>query len=368
MKKLIIIPVFILAVCLSAFSVRAEEITYDMSGIYDSLSDEAKSHMLSLGADSADANGLSAVSFDSALSEIGKMAAENLSSPLKGLVSVTAMLLICSMLTAYKGALSADLGTALNVTLALCLSAAVAVPAAELISTAGDIIVNASNLMLAYIPVTALLLTASGSIAGSAAYYASVIGLGEGVLQLSSRVVIPFMYMLLGVGIAGGVSPGLNLGGFTKTLTIASKWLMGFMMALFSAVVGIRQVLSNSLDSVSGRAAKFAVSSFVPVVGSAIGEALKTIQGSVTVLKSGVGVFVIIALAVTFLPLLLRTLLWIFTLWLGKSAAEVMNVSQGARLLGCLSEVLSSLAALLVCVMTVYLISTALVFTIGGSL
>ena len=367
MKKLIIIPVFILAVCLSAFSVRAEEITYDMSGIYDSLSDEAKSHMLSLGADSADANGLSAVSFDSALSEIGKMAAENLSSPLKGLVSVTAMLLICSMLTAYKGALSADLGTALNVTIALCLSAAVAVPAAELIKTA-DIIVNASNLMLAYIPVTALLLTASGSIAGSAAYYASVIGLGEGVLQLSSRVVIPFMYMLLGVGIAGGVSPGLNLGGFTKTLTKASKWLMGFMMALFSAVLGIRQVLSNSLDSVSGRAAKFAVSSFVPVVGSAIGEALKTIQGSVTVLKSGVGVFVIIALAVTFLPLLLRTLLWIFTLWLGKSAAEVMNVSQGARLLGCLAEVLSSLAALLVCVMTVYLISTALVFTIGGSL
>ena len=229
-------------------------------------------------------------------------------------------------------------------------------------------IVNASNLMLAYIPVTALLLTASGSIAGSAAYYASVIGLGEGVLQLSSRVIIPFIYMLLGICIAGGVSSGVNLGGFSRTLSKASKWLLGFMMALFSAVLGIRQVLSNSLDSVSGRAARFAVSSFVPVVGSAIGEALKTIQGSVSVLKSGVGVFVIIALAVTFLPLLLRAMLWIFTLWIGRCAADVMNLPQGSRMLGSLSEVLSVLVALLICVMTVYLISTALVFTIGGSL
>ena len=368
MKKLIIIPVFIIAVCVSAFSVRAEEINYDMSGIYDSLSDDAKAHMLSLGADSADASDLSDLFFDTVLAEIGKMAAENLGSPLRGLISITAMLLICSMLTAYKGSLSTDMGTALDITLALCLSAAVAIPAAELIKTAGDVIVNASNLMLAYIPVTALLLTASGSIAGSAAYYASVIGLGEGVLQLSSRVIIPFMYMLLGICIAGGVSSGVNLGGFSKTLSKASKWLLGFMMALFSAVLGIRQVLSNSLDSVSGRAARFAVSSFVPVVGSAIGEALKTIQGSVSVLKSGVGVFVIIALAVTFLPLLLRAMLWIFTLWIGRCAADVMNLPQGSRMLSGLSEVLSVLVALLICVMTVYLISTALVFTIGGSL
>ena len=226
MKKLIIIPVFIIAVCVSAFSVRAEEINYDMSGIYDSLSDDAKAHMLSLGADSADASDLSDLSFDTVLAEIGKMAAENLGSPLRGLISITAMLLICSMLTAYKGSLSTDMGTALDITLALCLSAAVAIPAAELIKTAGDVIVNASNLMLAYIPVTALLLTASGSIAGSAAYYASIIGLGEGVLQLSSRVIIPFMYMLLGICIAGGVSSGVNLGGFSKTLSKASKWLL----------------------------------------------------------------------------------------------------------------------------------------------
>ena len=368
MKKLIIIPVIFFAVIISAITVRASEINYDMSGVYDSLSDEARAHMLALGADSADASALSDLTFDSVLDEIGKMAAQSLNSPLKGLISITAMLLICSMLTAYKGSLSADIGTALNITLALCIGAAVAVPVSELIKTAGDVIVNASNLMLAYIPVTALLLTASGSIAGSAAYYASVIGLGEGVLQLSSRVIIPFMYMLLGIGIAGGVSPELNLGGITRTLSKASRWLLTFIMAMFSAVLGIRQVLSNSVDSVSGRAAKFAVSSFVPVVGSAIGEALKTIQGSVSVLKSGIGVFVIIALSVTFLPLLLRTFIWVFTLWIGRSAAEVMNLPQGAKMLGGLSEVLSCLAALLICVMTVYLISTALVFTIGGGL
>lgn len=368
MKKWIMIPICFAVLCFSVLTVKAEETTCDMSGIYDCLSDEAKAQMLALGADSAEVTVLSGLSFESVMTQIGKMAVENAAAPLRGLISVTAMLLICSMLTAYKGALSNDMSSVLNITLSLCLSAAIVLPATELIRTAESVLVNASNLLLAYIPVTALLLTASGSIAGSSAYYASVLGLGEGVLQLSSRVVVPFMNMLLGMCIAGGVSSNVNLSGFSKTLSKASKWLLGFLMAVFSAVLGIRQVLSDSLDTVSGRAARFAFSSFVPVVGSAIGEALKTIQGSVTVLKSGVGVFVIIALAVTFLPLLLRTLLWVFTLWLGKSVAEVLNITQGSRILGGLSEVFSTLIALLLCVMIIYIISTALVFTIGGNI
>lgn len=366
MKKAgIFIIILLFLANLFSLTVHAEE-SYDLSGVYNSLSDEAKSHMLSLGADSADVNTLSQLSFEGVMNEIASIAAENAQAPLKGLISVTAMLLIASLLTAYKGALG-ETGTVLNLTLSLCLGAAVAIPAAQTIQSAGDIIANASQLMLAYIPVTVLLLVSSGSAAGSAAYYASVLGLSEGITQLSSHVILPFLNMLLGLGLAGGVSDGVNLDGFGKTLSKAAKWLLSFAMAVFTAVLGIRQVLANSVDSVANRAAKFALSSFVPVVGSALSEALKTVQGSVSVLKSGVGVFVILALAVTFLPVLLRTLLWIFTLWLGKSTAEALNLPQGTRLLGGLSDVFSTLTAVMLCVMTVYIISTALLFLMGGA-
>ena len=349
------------------FPVGAEE-NYDLSGVYNSLSDETREHLLSLGADSADADTLSQLSFEGILEEISRIGSQSSQAPLRGLISVTAMLLIGSLLSSYKTNLSADTGGTLNTVLALCLSAAVAVPAAGLISQMGDMIVCSSNLMLAYIPVIALLLTASGNIAGSAAYYAGVLATGEGIGQLSSRIIVPFCNMLLGLGIAGGLNSAVNLGGFTRSLAKTAKWLLGFGMALFTAVLGLKQVLTSAADSLTGRAAKLALSSFVPVVGSALGEALRTVQGSLTVLKSGIGVFVILALGVTFLPSVLSAVMWLVTLWAGKSTAEVLNLSQGASMLESIADVFRVILAAMLSVMTVYIISTAMIFTMGGAL
>ena len=349
------------------FPVGAEE-NYDLSGVYNSLSDETREHLLSLGADSADADTLSQLSFEGILEEISRIGSQSSQAPLRGLISVTAMLLIGSLLSSYKTNLSADTGGTLNTVLALCLSAAVAVPAAGLISQMGDMIVCSTNLMLAYIPVIALLLTASGNIAGSAAYYAGVLAMGEGIGQLSSRIIVPFCNMLLGLGIAGGLNSAVNLGGFTRSLAKTAKWLLGFGMALFTAVLGLKQVLTSAADSLTGRAAKLALSSFVPVVGSALGEALRTVQGSLTVLKSGIGVFVILALGVTFLPSVLSAVMWLVTLWAGKSTAEVLNLSQGASMLESIADVFRVMLAAMLSVMTVYIISTAMIFTMGGAL
>ncbi len=77
MKKfLTIITVLIALLNISALTVSAEEYEYDFSEVYGSLSDEAREHMLSIGADSADANALSNLSFDNIMSEIEGIAAD----------------------------------------------------------------------------------------------------------------------------------------------------------------------------------------------------------------------------------------------------------------------------------------------------
>ena len=350
-----------------ASTVHAAENEYDLTGVYDSLSEDAKRHMLSLGADSAQPDALSSLSFDGVMNEIASMAQDSADSPLRGLISVTAMLLLCSMLTAYRGALNADTGSALELVLSLCLSAAVALPASAVITSIGEVIANSSRLMLAYVPVMALLLTASGSLSGSAAYYAAVLGAGEGVAQLSSGVILPLLRMLLGMSIAAGASNGADLGGFIASVSKAARWITAFMMAIFTAVLGLKQVVAGSLDSVTGKAARFALSSFVPVVGSALSEALRTMQSSLGVLKSGIGVFVILALAVTFLPLVLQMLLWQLTLWLGRAMAQSLNLSRGAGLLNGLADVFSVMLAVLLSISAVFIIATAAVFTVGGA-
>ena len=173
--------------------------------------------------------------------------------------------------------------------------------------------------------------------------------------------------MFLGLSISGGLSPEINISGFTSFVSKVFKWILVFVMTVFTSVLGIKQVVTSSLDNVSGRTVRFALSSFVPVVGSALSEAYRTVSGSIALLKSGLGVFVIIAVGLTFLPIIIKCLLWSLALKTGKAEAEVLGLCQSAVLLEGISSVFSVIIAILLCVAAVYIISAAMIFLIGGA-
>lgn len=343
------------------------EFIYDLSPIYNSLSDEVKESLNRLGAGSTDINELSKITFSSVVEEIGKLGAKNISSPLKGLVTIIALLLLCSTLSAYKNSLSSEVSGALNIAVTLCITCAVALPATEVIKNTSQIINIASNLMIAYIPIMALIMAYAGHPVKGASYYTMMLATGEGVSQLSSKIIVPLLNMFLGFSLTSSISPDISLDGFIKTISKIIKWILGFGMTIFTSVLSIKQIITSSVDDVSARAVRFTLNSFIPIVGSALSDAYKTVQGSVGLLKSGVGVFVIISVGVVFLPVILQSLMWLTTLWLGKSTAEVLGLSQPAKLLENISTVFSTLLAILLCIMSIYIISTAIVLIAGRS-
>ncbi len=340
-------------------------LAYDFSGVYQNLSDEASRALSELGVTSADADALSALSFENVMAALSKMAGSGMTAPLKGLITMTAVLLLCSMLTAYQNSLT-ESGETVQTVAVLCLSGAVAVPAVGFIGTAGDVIAQCANLFLAYIPIMAVVLAASGKAVSSASYQALTVAAGQGVMRVSSDMILPLLHIFLGIAVSSGIAPQVGLGGFLSLITKLTKWLLGFVMAIFTAVLSLRQAASGALDSLGSKAARFALSSFVPVVGSALSEAYKTVQGSLHVLRSGLGIFVILALAFTFLPVLLQGLGWSLCLFVGKALAEALGVSHCAKLLEALGTVFSTLTAVLLCVPAVLLIAAAAAFAIGG--
>ena len=334
---------------------------YDMSNVFDSLSDDIKQSLQNMGVDLGDFSKLANLSFENVMGEILSLALGNISSPLKGLVNITALLLLCSVISAYNGSLSCDISNSLNITATLCITCAAVVPAVGVIASTGSVICTASNIMLAYVPVMAVIMASSGSVAGSASYYAVMIGAGEGVSQLSSKIIVPLLNMFLGLSITSSVSPSVNLSG-SKSV----KWLLGFAMTIFTAVLTFRQLISVSVDNVSTRAVRFTLNSFIPIVGSALSDAYKVVQGSIGLLKSGIGIIVILSVTIVFMPVILQGVMWMFTLWIGKSTAEVLNLNGPAKLLENISSVFSTLIAVLLCIMSIYILSTAAVIMLGG--
>lgn len=368
-KKIItVISVIIILLSISIVSVNATDNNemFDLSGVYNSLSDEAKESLNNIGAESADAKSLSEISLSSIITEILNIASNNISGPLKGLISITALLLLSSILSGYKNTLNGDVSTAINITSTLCITCAVVTPAVSVIDNISSVIESSSNLLMAYLPIMIMIMASSGNVISSGSYYSLVLVMGESVAQISSKIVIPFLNIFLGLGVTSGITPDINLNGFLTIINKTVKWILGFIMAVFSTVLTFKQLITTSLDNVSSKALKFTINSFIPIVGSALSDAYKTLQGSIGVLKSGVGVFVILSIAIVFLPLIIQTLMWIFTLWIGKATAEVLSINQTAKLLENISTVFSTLLAIVLCVMSIYIISTAIVLIIGG--
>ena len=138
-------------------------------------------------------------------------------------------------------------------------------------------------------------------------------------------------------------------------------------MTIFTALLTFRQIITTSMDNVSTRAVRFTLNSLIPVVGSALSDAYRTIQSSVNLIKSGMGVFVIISIAVVFLPIIAQCIMWQFTIGISKMTGEVLNLQQPCKVLEAVSTVVTTLMAIIFCIMAVYIISTAVILLMGGA-
>ncbi len=341
---------------------------YGADSLSDSLPDEAKNSLSDIGVDGPDISDLNELSFQKIIDEILSSAAENGSAPLRTLALITAVMLLYSVLYGVKGSFdNSSMQQVMSVCVTLSVTAALVNPAVGVIKASIDAFSAASGFMLAYLPVMLAVMTASGRAVSGGSYYALMSLAGQAVAQVSSRVLAPFLKLFLGLSIACAISPSVNLGGFVRFLSKLIKWGLGFIMTLFTGALTLRQLISGGLDSVGTRAVKFTLSSLVPVVGSALSEAYKTVQSSVGLLRSGVGVFALLAVIAVFMPVVIKCLWWLLVLWLSKSAGELMGLKEPCFLLESVSSVFSVILAITLSVCAVFVISTAALLIMGGS-
>ncbi|MCH5300051.1 MAG: hypothetical protein J1E56_01940 [Ruminococcus sp.] len=382
-KAFLFILVFIIALSFSVFSVSAEETestentgqdSYevisdkDKQSLFDSLSDDAKKSLSNLGIDSVDPGFIDNLTFDKIISEIIANAANVSKNPLKSMLSVIAIMLLSSLLSGLKNTLNnGKMQQVIDVVSTLCITSALVLPVSNVIINTTNTVLTASNFMLAYIPIMLVVLVSSGRFVSGSAYYSMMVMAGQAVSQIASKIVVPLLNSFLGISIAASISPNVNLSGISASISKIIKWLLCFIMTMFTALLSFRQIITTSIDNVSTRAVRFTLTSLVPVVGSALSDAYKTIQSSVNLIKSGLGVFVIIAIFVVFLPIILECLIWVLTIGVSKSVGEILSLNQPCKVLESVSTVITTLLAIVFCIMAVFIISTAIVLLMGGA-
>ena len=185
------------------------------------------------------------------------------------------------------------------------------------------------------------------------------------VAQIVSSVLVPLMGIYLAFCIAGSLAPGIDVNAVAQVIRKTVSWALGLLLTIFVGLLSLQTMVASGSDTVVSKTAKFLIGSFVPVVGSALSDAFVATQGYMKLLKTTVGVFGVLVAAMTFLPILLQTVMWYLAVNLSSALGEMLGVKPVAQILKSASATLGVLIAVILCFALLIIISTSLVLIIS---
>lgn len=282
------------------------------------------------------------------------------------LFSGIGVILLCALLNSLKsGFNNASYERVFSVVSVMCVATTIIIPIAQIITKVAILIKQVSNFMLSFIPVYVGIITASGRPLSAVSYNASLIGIVQVISRISASVLVPLLAIYLAFCLIGSTSSHINIEGITKTVKTTVIVVLSFLMTIFVGLLTVQGVVATSTDTVSLKAVKFGLSAFLPVVGTAISEALNSVQGCMGVIKSAVGGFGIIAVVSAFLPSIITILMMQFSLMVTASVSEALDTPRITALMKSASSVLSLILGILLVFFVMLVVSIAIMLALS---
>lgn len=296
------------------------------------------------------------------VSAIWDMTTQAAAAPIRLLGSLITLTLLATALGGMGDTLAQAQGLRRlfeTICILICVGTA-AQPLCGCLTDTAEALENGRVFMMSFIPVFASFVAASGHIASGTGYQTMLFFLIEGIGLLQTNLLFPALQTAAALGLADCLHPALRLQTIVEAIRKAVVWLLGAVMTLFTALLSIRSFVAASADGLSAKTVKLLSSGLIPVVGSAVSEAYSTLQGSLRLLRSGVGVIGIIAILWLMLPPILSTLLYRVVFSVAALPAEISGAEPLARLYRSAAAVLTAASAILVAFCMMMILSTAL--------
>lgn len=270
-------------------------------------------------------------------------------SPIKTAAVIMTAILLCSLLYSLRTKEQTSSVGALSSFSALVCAALIISPVTLLITDCVNVLTALSAFMTALIPVYAGLLIAAAK-AGTALGFQSAVFLAtETVGYIASYIVSPFSAMYLALSAAGGVSGESRLIGVGEIVKKTAMWTMSISMTVYMAVFSIKNIISTTADSAGAKTARFLITSFVPIVGASVNEALGSMKGCLDLLCRSFGIYAVIIMLAVMLPLLIRLIVWRLVLSLCGAAADMFGTESVSALIKATSCAIMILLSVVIC-------------------
>ena len=237
----------------------------------------------------------------------------------------------------------------------------------EIIKLVKDTSNNLVGFINVLIPLLLTLMVYTGSIATSTIIEPIVLFISNFVGNIISDILIPIVLVIVVFSIVSKISERVQIEKISKFLKSGVMWALGVILTVFVGVVSLEGTLSSSVDGITAKTAKAAVSTVIPVVGKVLGDVVDSVLGCGVILKNAVGfVGVIVILSICIMPIIkIGTLSMIYSL--ASAVVQPIADEKIVKLLDEMSGVFKLLLGILCALSVILIIGITMVVKISNS-
>lgn len=173
-------------------------------------------------------------------------------------------------------------------------SIAVSLIALRSISSCAEIGRNALETIADYshvlLPCLCMASTVGGGVTSGGAKYAASMLFLDGVISVCKDYLFPLLSVYMAVALTGTITDHPLLQSIGRLLKLCVKWGLVIVTSAFTLYLSLTGLLTGSVDAAAAKAAKTAISSALPVVGSILSDASSALISGAQMLCNSVGV------------------------------------------------------------------------------
>lgn len=217
------------------------------------------------------------------------------------------------------------------------------------------------------IPLLLTLMVYTGSITTSTVLEQILLFVSNFIGNIIANILIPVVLIIVVFSVISKITERIQIERISKFLKSSVVWFLGIFLTIFVGIVSLEGTLSSSVDGITAKTAKAAVSSLIPVVGKVLGDVVDSVLGCGIILKNAVGaVGVIVIIGICIVPVIKVAVLSIMYS-LASAIVEPVADTKIVKLLEEMSGVFKLLLAILCSLSVILIIGVTMVVKISNS-
>lgn len=237
----------------------------------------------------------------------------------------------------------------------------------QVVTMVKESVQNLVGFMDCLIPVLMTLVLTTGSIASASMLQPILLFIITFIGNFINSFILPLVLVSTALGIVSKISERVQVDRLSKFFKSSVVWILGVILTLFVGLVSLEGTLSSNVDGITAKTTKAAVSSFIPVVGKILGDAVDAVIGCSSILKNALGIIgVVVIIGICIAPIIKLTILMIIY-YLGAAVCQPIADEKIIKLLEQMGDTFKTLLAILSSISVMLIIGVTLVVKISNS-